>query len=122
MNGEPAPQGVYIWDISARFIDGNEWKGMKYEKGKPKHTGTVHLIRYFLYENDPALISQISYPKSIPMKTFYILLLVLFTARISLAQDQVYSQFFNAPNYLNPALNGQSVAASAPKASIADHP
>src|ERR1700712_3953823 len=24
-----------------------------------------------------------------------------------LAQDHIYSQFYNAPNYLNPALNGQ---------------
>jgi type IX secretion system PorP/SprF family membrane protein len=32
--------------------------------------------------------------------------LLLFVVR-GLSQDHVYSQFYNAPNYLNPALNGQ---------------
>ena len=45
MNGSPAPQGVYFWEISARFIEGDEWKGMKYERGQRKTVGPIHLIR-----------------------------------------------------------------------------
>ena len=45
MKGQPAPQGVYSWDVYARFLDGNEWKGMKYGSGPGKTTGPVHLIR-----------------------------------------------------------------------------
>ncbi|POY36775.1 hypothetical protein C3K47_10490 [Solitalea longa] len=44
-NGKQLPQDVYIWDISAKFINGTEWEGMQYEKGAKKRTGTVHLIR-----------------------------------------------------------------------------
>lgn len=43
--GQPAPQGVYIWDISARFIDGTEWKGMKYPDSALRKSGPLHLIR-----------------------------------------------------------------------------
>ncbi|TFF34932.1 PorP/SprF family type IX secretion system membrane protein [Mucilaginibacter psychrotolerans] len=41
-------------------------------------------------------------------KRFYALLLIALFAGVRLqAQDHMYSQFFNSPNYLNPALNGQ---------------
>ncbi|WP_069661270.1 PKD domain-containing protein [Arcticibacter eurypsychrophilus] len=45
MAGQLAPQGVYVWEISAIFIDGSEWKGMKYETGSRRTVGSVHLIR-----------------------------------------------------------------------------
>jgi len=45
MMGIPAPQGVYIWNVYARFIDGSEWKGMKYTTGTKIRTGPIHLIR-----------------------------------------------------------------------------
>ncbi|TDO22397.1 PKD domain-containing protein [Pedobacter duraquae] len=45
MRGSPAPQGVYVWYISAKFINGSEWKGMKYQTGSPTKTGPIHLIR-----------------------------------------------------------------------------
>jgi large repetitive protein len=38
-------QGAYIWQISATFIDGSNWKGMSYDNSLPKRTGTVNLIR-----------------------------------------------------------------------------
>ncbi|EHQ28676.1 PorP/SprF family type IX secretion system membrane protein [Mucilaginibacter paludis] len=40
-------------------------------------------------------------------KIFSLILCLLFTAGISRGQDHLYSQFYNSPNYLNPALNGQ---------------
>jgi PKD repeat protein len=44
--GAPAPQGVYIWQVSASFINGTEWKGNSYSSGSlPKQTGVIHLIR-----------------------------------------------------------------------------
>jgi PKD repeat protein len=43
--GVPAPQGVYVWQASATFINGNEWKGNSYNNSTPKQTGSVHLIR-----------------------------------------------------------------------------
>jgi PKD repeat protein len=43
--GAPAPQGVYIWQVSASFINGTEWKGNIINSGTPKRTGTIHLIR-----------------------------------------------------------------------------
>jgi PKD repeat protein len=43
--GAPAPQGTYIWQASATFINGSEWKGMSYNNSLPKRTGTVNLIR-----------------------------------------------------------------------------
>jgi hypothetical protein len=46
MQGAPAPQGVYVWEIQARFINGTEWKGMKYNDGRAQSTiGIIHLIR-----------------------------------------------------------------------------
>lgn len=39
-------------------------------------------------------------------KLLYIIFSLLFALN-SQAQDHIYSQFYNAPNYLNPALNGQ---------------
>jgi PKD repeat protein len=44
--GIPAQQGVYIWQASAQFINGTEWKGMQYGPNTlPKRTGVIHLIR-----------------------------------------------------------------------------
>ncbi|MBD1392200.1 PKD domain-containing protein [Mucilaginibacter glaciei] len=43
--GQPAPQGVYIWQASATFINGTEWKGMSYNSSLPKRSGSIHLIR-----------------------------------------------------------------------------
>ncbi|WP_345952435.1 PKD domain-containing protein [Mucilaginibacter sp. PAMB04168] len=43
--GSPLPQGVYIWQIEASFINGSEWKGMSYNNSSPKRTGAIHLIR-----------------------------------------------------------------------------
>ena len=47
MKGAPAPQGVYIWEISGLFMDGTEWKGMSYSgtNGRKNKSGTVTLIR-----------------------------------------------------------------------------
>jgi len=46
INGQPAPQGTYVWKINARFIDGSQWQGMKYRNGgTPSTTGIIHLIR-----------------------------------------------------------------------------
>jgi PKD repeat protein len=44
-NGQPAPQGAYYWSADAKFINGTDWKGMKYEGKSPSKTGVVHLIR-----------------------------------------------------------------------------
>ncbi|MDT3401422.1 PKD domain-containing protein [Mucilaginibacter terrae] len=43
--GTPVPQGVYIWQIEARFINGSEWKGMSYNNSSPRRTGVIHVIR-----------------------------------------------------------------------------
>jgi len=43
--GVPVEQGVYVWQASATFINGSEWKGMSYNNSLPKRTGVVHLIR-----------------------------------------------------------------------------
>ncbi|RXF67867.1 PKD domain-containing protein [Arcticibacter tournemirensis] len=45
IDGAPASQGVYIWDIKASFLDGSEWKGMKYERGSKNTVGPINLIR-----------------------------------------------------------------------------
>ncbi|RZK20865.1 MAG: PKD domain-containing protein [Pedobacter sp.] len=45
MNGQPAPQGAYYWSADAKFINGTDWKGMKYEGKTASKTGVVHLIR-----------------------------------------------------------------------------
>ncbi|RYU92255.1 PKD domain-containing protein [Mucilaginibacter terrigena] len=43
--GVAAPQGTYIWQASAVFINGSEWKGMSYNGSLPKRSGYIHLIR-----------------------------------------------------------------------------
>ncbi|TWR31311.1 PKD domain-containing protein [Mucilaginibacter pallidiroseus] len=43
--GAQAPQGVYIWQVSAKFINGTDWKGMSYNGSLPKRSGVIHLIR-----------------------------------------------------------------------------
>jgi PKD repeat protein len=43
--GVPAPQGVYIWQVTATFINGTAWKGNVIMNSLPKRTGTLHLIR-----------------------------------------------------------------------------
>jgi len=43
--GIPAPQGMYVWQASATFINGTEWKGMSYNNSLPKRIGSVYLIR-----------------------------------------------------------------------------
>jgi PKD repeat protein len=44
--GVPVKQGVYVWQVSATFINGTEWKGNSYNSGSlPKRTGVIHLIR-----------------------------------------------------------------------------
>jgi PKD repeat protein len=43
--GTAAPQGAYIWQASAIFINGSEWKGMSYNNSPPKRTGVINLIR-----------------------------------------------------------------------------
>lgn len=43
--GAPAQQGVYIWQITAKFLNGADWKGMSYKGSLPKRTGTINLIR-----------------------------------------------------------------------------
>jgi PKD repeat protein len=45
--GSPVPQGVYVWQATGTFINGNEWKGMSYnaDGSAPKRTGVIHLLR-----------------------------------------------------------------------------
>jgi PKD repeat protein len=43
--GSPVPQGVYIWQATATFINGTEWKGMSYNNSLPQRSGSVSLIR-----------------------------------------------------------------------------
>ena len=45
--------------------------------------------------------------KYIKMKRVLLMILIIAFAKTVDAQDLIYSQFFNAPGYLNPALNGQ---------------
>ncbi|WP_207425496.1 PKD domain-containing protein [Pedobacter sp. SYSU D00535] len=44
-NGVPAPQGIYFWEVAAKFKNGTEWAGMPYNNSEPKKTGDLHLIR-----------------------------------------------------------------------------
>ena len=44
-NGQPMPQGVYLWKASAIFIDDTVWTGSDIGKGEYKTFGTVTLIR-----------------------------------------------------------------------------
>jgi len=39
------PQGVYMWKVSATFMDDSVWKGGDIGKGAAKTIGTVTLIR-----------------------------------------------------------------------------
>lgn len=45
--GSLVPQGVYVWQASGTFINGNEWKGMSYnaDGSAPKRTGVIHVLR-----------------------------------------------------------------------------
>jgi len=43
--GVPAQQGVYVWQITAKFLNGSDWKGMSYNGSLPKRSGSIHLIR-----------------------------------------------------------------------------
>lgn len=44
--GRDAPQGVYVWEIEASFLDGSIWQGMKYKvTDRPKRVGMINLIR-----------------------------------------------------------------------------
>ena len=45
MGGQPAPQGVYVWEIEGTYINGKEWTGMSYNHGPPSRQGIIHLIR-----------------------------------------------------------------------------
>jgi len=45
MNGAPAPQGVYVWQIEATYLNGNDWEGMRYKGSAPSRTGVIHLIQ-----------------------------------------------------------------------------
>jgi len=45
MHNVQAPQGIYFWEISAKFINGTEWAGMVYNGQEPKKVGTINLIR-----------------------------------------------------------------------------
>jgi PKD repeat protein len=45
MFGVQAPQGIYFWEIGAKYINGTEWAGMTYNGAEPKKTGTINLIR-----------------------------------------------------------------------------
>jgi len=46
VDGKPVPQDVYVWDISARFLDGTGWTGMNYNDGRSTtRTGIIHLVR-----------------------------------------------------------------------------
>lgn len=44
-SGAPAQQGVYVWEISAKFENGGEWPGMSYNNSAPKRTGVINLLR-----------------------------------------------------------------------------
>jgi PKD repeat protein len=43
--GVAVQQGAYIWQASATFINGTEWKGMSYNGSLPKRSGYIHLIK-----------------------------------------------------------------------------
>lgn len=44
-NGVQMPQGTYLWEIQATFINGNQWRGMSYNGAAPKRTGIIYLLR-----------------------------------------------------------------------------
>ncbi len=43
--GQIVEQGVYIWQITATLLNGEDWKGMSYNNSSPSRTGAIHLIR-----------------------------------------------------------------------------
>jgi PKD repeat protein len=44
--GIPVSQDVYVWKITARFMNGSEWQGMLYPgEGQYKKTGTITVVR-----------------------------------------------------------------------------
>ena len=43
--GQPVQQGTYVWQVSATFINGTEWKGMSFNGSLPKRSGYIHLLR-----------------------------------------------------------------------------
>lgn len=43
--GTAMPQGVYVWQASATFINGMQWKGMSYNGSAPQRKGVIHLLR-----------------------------------------------------------------------------
>ncbi|WP_426667208.1 PKD-like domain-containing protein [Mucilaginibacter sp. McL0603] len=38
-------QGVYVWQISATLLNGQEWKGMSFGKEAPRAVGVIHLLK-----------------------------------------------------------------------------
>ena len=45
VKGQQAPIGVYVWEATATFVNGQEWKGMAYGDNQPKRSGLVNLMR-----------------------------------------------------------------------------
>lgn len=45
MNGKQMPQGVYVWKINAKYINGMPWEGMPTKLGERTNIGDVILIR-----------------------------------------------------------------------------
>ncbi|TSD66831.1 PKD domain-containing protein [Inquilinus sp. KBS0705] len=43
--GQPVPQGAYVWQATAVFLNGSEWKGMSYNANLPKRAGVINLLR-----------------------------------------------------------------------------
>ncbi|GGH06103.1 PKD domain-containing protein [Mucilaginibacter phyllosphaerae] len=43
--GVMVQQGTYIWQASATFINGTEWKGMSYNGSLPKRSGYISLLK-----------------------------------------------------------------------------
>lgn len=45
MGGAAAPQGVYVWQVEAKYLNGGDWEGMSYHGSAPSRTGVIHLIQ-----------------------------------------------------------------------------
>ncbi len=45
IQGTAAQQGIYIWKISATFLNGREWTGMSFKNAEHQRTGPLTLIR-----------------------------------------------------------------------------
>lgn len=45
INGDPAPQDVYVWKAEAIFIDGTIWQGVSNGGEKSRRYGTITIIR-----------------------------------------------------------------------------